>query len=257
LSSAATLPRERALTVLLPVVTAAVVLSVWQVIARHWSIPAVILPAPSDVWTQLAGAWKELLYQAWFTGAEAVAACILSGVLGAAVAAMLASSPFLRDMLYPNLVAFQLIPKIALAPLFVIWLGIDSPSRLVFSTFISFFPVAIGTLTGLMGTNPNAIRLCQSLTASKSQIFRHVQVPYALPFFFSGMKVAATLSVIGIIVGEFISSKHGLGSYILLAGSRSETPRIFAALVVLCAIGLALYGAIAWCESRVRKAWRG
>jgi NitT/TauT family transport system permease protein len=169
---------------------------------------------------------------------------------------VLASSKLLREMLYPNLIVFQLIPKIALAPLFVIWLGIDAPSRLVFSTFISFFPVAIGTLTGLLGTNPNAIRLCRSLTASPGQIFRHVQVPYALPFFFSGMRVAATLSVIGIIVGEFISSKHGLGSYILLAGSRAETARIFAALVVLCAIGLALYGAIAALEWNVRRSWR-
>jgi NitT/TauT family transport system permease protein len=257
LPSAATPSRERALTLILPTMTAIVVLGFWQLLAKHWSIPAVILPAPSDVWQQLVAAWRELGYQACFTGAEAVVACLLSGVLGALVAAMLASSRFLRDMLYPNLVAFQLIPKIALAPLFVIWLGIDSPSRLVFSTFISFFPVAIGALTGLLGTNPNAIRLCQSLTASKSQIFRHVQVPYALPFFFSGMKVASTLSVIGIIVGEFISSKHGLGSYILLAGSRAETPRIFAALVVLCAIGLALYGIIAWCELCMQKAWRG
>jgi NitT/TauT family transport system permease protein len=254
MSSAA---REQALTVVLPLATAFVALGAWQAVARHWAIPAVILPAPTDVWHQLTADWGDLLYQAWFTGAESVVACVLSGLLGAAVAALLASSLALREMLYPNLVAFQLIPKIALAPLFVIWLGIDAPSRLVFSIFISFFPVAIGTLTGLMGTDPTAIRLCESLTATRSQIFRHVQVPYALPFFFSGMKVAATLSVIGIIVGEFISSKHGLGSYILLAGSRAETARIFAALVVLCGLGLALYGAIAWCELRVRRAWRG
>ncbi|HEY0181540.1 MAG TPA: ABC transporter permease [Rhodopila sp.] len=242
---------------LLPLLTAALFLCCWQAAAKLWAIPPVLLPAPSDVARQLAASWGELLFQAGFTGAEAVTACVLSGVLGALVAVTLAASPLLRDMLYPNLVAFQLIPKIALAPLFVIWLGIDAPSRLVFSTFISFFPVAISTLTGLLGTSRDAIRLCQSLTASPSQIFRHVQVPYALPFFFSGMKVAATLSVIGIIVGEFISSKHGLGSYILLAGSRAETARIFAALVVLCAIGLALYGVIAWLEFRVRKAWRG
>jgi NitT/TauT family transport system permease protein len=178
-------------------------------------------------------------------------------VLGVGIAAMLASSPLLREMLYPNLVLFQLIPKIALAPLFVVWLGIDAPSRLVFSTFISFFPVALNTLTGLLSANGNAIRLCQSLTATESQIFRRIRVPYALPYFFSGMKVAATLSVIGIIVGEFISSNHGIGSYILLAGSRAETAKIFAALVVLCAIGLGLYGVIAWMELRVRKAWRG
>ena len=248
---------EQALTILLPVLTAALFLAFWQIAVKAWAVPTVILPAPSDITHQLSAVWGELLYQASFTGSEAILACVFSALLGAGTAAMLASSPLLRDMLYPNLVLFQLIPKIALAPLFVIWLGIDAPSRLVFSTFISFFPVAIGTLTGLLGTNPNAIRLCQSLTASPGQIFRHVQVPYALPFFFSGMRVASTLSVIGIIVGEFISSKHGLGSYILLAGSRAETARIFAALVVLCAIGLGLYGIIAFLEWRVKKAWRG
>jgi NitT/TauT family transport system permease protein len=249
--------REQVLTIALPVLTAVIFIAIWQMVAKFSHVPAVLLPAPSDIAVQLAATWKDLLYQASFTGSEALAACFLSAVLGAVVAAMLAASPVLREMLYPNLVAFQLIPKIALAPLFVIWLGIDAPSRLVFSIFISFFPVAIGTLTGLLGTNANAIRLCQSLTATPSQIFRHVQVPYALPFFFSGMKVAATLSVIGIIVGEFISSKHGLGSYILLAGSRAETARIFAALLVLCVIGLALYGVIAWFELCVRRAWRG
>ncbi|HVY15815.1 MAG TPA: ABC transporter permease [Rhodopila sp.] len=237
--------------------TAIVLLVVWQAATRIWSIQPVILPAPTDVLHQLAIAWPDLLRESVYTGVESFAACALSAVLGGGVAAMLASSPLLRDILYPNLVAFQLIPKIALAPLFVIWLGIDAPSRLTFSVFISFFPVAIGTLTGLLDTNPNVIRLCRSLTATRSQIFRQVQVPYALPFFFSGLKVAATLSVIGIIIGEFISSKRGIGSYILLAGSRAETARIFAALLVLCVIGLAQYGVIAYLETRVRKAWRG
>ena len=248
---------ERALTVILPAVTAVLFLGCWQATAKHWAISAVILPAPTDILHALAGEWAYLLLQAYYTGSEALLACILSGVLGALIASLLASSGLLREMLYPNLVAFQLIPKIALAPLFVIWLGIDAPSRLVFSIFISFFPVAIGALTGLTSTNPSAIRLCRSLSASRWQIFCHVQVPYALPFFFSGMKVAATLSVIGIVVGEFISSKHGLGSTILLAGSRAETPRIFAALLVLCIVGLALYAIVAWAEIRVRKAWRG
>jgi len=249
--------REQVLGVALPVATAAAILIVWQAAVRIWSIRPVILPAPTDVLHQLALAGGDIVREALYTGIESLAACALSGILGGAVAGALASSTLLREMLYPNLVAFQLIPKIALAPLFVIWLGIEAPSRLTFSVFISFFPVAIGTLTGLLGTPPNAIRLCQSLTATKGQIFRQVQVPYALPFFFSGLKVAATLSVIGIIIGEFISSKRGIGSYILVAGSRAETARIFAALAVLCAIGLAQYGLIAYLEHRVRKAWRG
>jgi len=249
--------RERTLTLALPFATAAVFLIAWQTVTRVWSIQPVILPAPTDVLQQLATAWPDLLRESLYTGAESVTACILSGLLGFATAALLASSRLLKDILYPNLIAFQLIPKIALAPLFVIWLGIDAPSRLTFSVFISFFPVAIGTLTGLLSPNPNLIRLCQSLTATKSQIFRQIQIPYALPFFFGGLKVAATLSVIGIIIGEFISSKRGIGSYILLAGSRAETARIFAALIVICAIGLAQYGLIALLESRLRKAWRG
>lgn len=248
---------EGALTIILPVLTAAVFFAAWQAVTKLLAIPAVILPAPSDIVHQLIATWGDLLYQACFTGGESVLACILSAILGAGLAAMLAISPVLRDMLCANLVAFQVIPKVALAPLFVVWLGIGAPSRLVFSVFISFFPVAITTLTGLLATEPNAVRLCRSLTATRSQIFRHVQIPYAMPFFFSGMRVAATLSVIGIIIGEFISSNNGLGSYILLASSRADTARIFAALVVLCVIGLALYGAIAWLELRLFKAWRG
>jgi NitT/TauT family transport system permease protein len=249
--------RDHVLSVALPVLTAALILLIWQASVAIWAIRPVILPAPSDVVRQLWGGWADIVHEALYTAVESACACALSGLLGGAVAALLASSPLIREALYPNLVAFQLIPKIALAPLFVIWLGIDAPSRLTFAVFISFFPVAIGTLTGLLGTDPNAVRLCRSLTATPSQIFRQVQVPYALPFFFSGLKVAATLSVIGIIIGEFISSKRGIGSYILLAGSRAETARIFAALTVLCAIGLAQYGLIAFLEHRVRKAWRG
>lgn len=241
---------------MLPTITALVFFAAWQTVAKLLAIPAVILPAPSDIMQQLIATWGELLYQACFTGGESVLACILSAALGAGLAAMLATSSILRDMLYANLVAFQVIPKIALAPLFVVWLGIGAPSRLVFSVFISFFPVAISTLTGLLATEPDAIRLCRSLTASDGQIFRHVQVPYAMPFFFSGMRVAATLSVIGIIIGEFISSNNGLGSYILLASSRADTARIFAALVVLCVIGLGLYGTIAWLELRLLRSWR-
>lgn len=248
---------ERALAIILPAITAVIALAAWQSAAKLLAVPAVILPAPSDIVRQLIASWGELLYQACFTGGESALACILSAILGAGLAAMLATSPVLRDMLYANLVAFQVIPKIALAPLFVVWLGVGAPSRLVFSVFISFFPVVISTLTGLLATEPDAVRLCRSLTATKSQTFRHVQVPYAVPFFFSGMRVAATLSVIGIIIGEFISSNNGLGSYILLASSRADTARIFAALVVLCGIGLALYGIIAALELCLLRTWRG
>lgn len=248
--------RPDAAQILWPALTGAVVLAAWQSATLYWTINKVILPGPGDVWRALYTGWAGLLYEAGFTGTEAVVACLLSGLLGAAVAILLASATWLREMLLPNLVLFQLVPKIALAPVFVIWLGIDAPSRLAFSVFISFFPVALGSLTGLLETDRNALMLCRSLGARPWQSFWHVRVPYALPFFFSGMKVASTLSVIGIIIGEFISSRHGLGSAILLAGSRAETPRIFAALVILCLIGLAIYGVIAGLEARWQRGWR-
>jgi NitT/TauT family transport system permease protein len=141
--------------------------------------------------------------------------------------------------------------------LFVFWLGIAASSRLTYAVFISFFPVALSTMAGLARTDVNMVRLCQALTAKRWQIFFFVRVPYALPYFFSGVKVAATISVIGIVVGEFISAREGLGYYIELAGSRGETAHIFDALIILCMIGLLLYGITLQAERMVRKWWRG
>ena len=174
-------------------------------------------------------------------------------MLGVALAIAVTYSPLVRDTLYPNLVLFQLIPKIALAPLFVVWLGINSESRIAFSVFISFFPVVISAIVGFAGTDPSTLRLCRSLTASDWQSFVMVRFPFALPAIFSGMKIAMTMAIIGVIIGEFISAKAGLGFYILYASSRMQTAVIFAALFVLCMIGVSLYGAVALAERHVRN----
>jgi NitT/TauT family transport system permease protein len=178
-------------------------------------------------------------------------------MLGSLVAALLCSSQLARDALYPNLVLFQLIPKIALAPLFVFWMGVGAPSRLVYSIFVSFFPVALATMEGLNRTDPLCLRLCRSIGASNWQTFFAVRVPFAMPYFFSGVKVAATMSVIGVVVGEFISAREGIGFYILLSQSHGDTTAIFVALIVLCAIGLGIYGATVLVESLIKARWRG
>ena len=193
---------------------------------------------------------------AWATGSEALLAFILSCVLGAATAAILSSSVLAFETFYPNLVVFQIIPKIALAPLFTFWLGIAATSRLSYSIFISFFPVALSTMTGLARTDASALLLCRALGASRWQTFFAVRVPYALPYFFSGAKVAATMSIIGIVIGEFISANEGLGYYILRAQSYGQTATIFAALVVLCALGLLLYVLPVQLERMMRRWWR-
>jgi NitT/TauT family transport system permease protein len=158
-------------------------------------------------------------------------------------------------MLYPNLVLFQLIPKIALAPLFVVWLGISSESRVAFAAFVSFFPIVISAALGFASTEATTLRLCRSLTASEWQCFLMVRFPFALPAIFSGMKIAMTMAIIGVIIGEFISAKAGLGFYILYASSRMETGVIFAALLVLCVIGVGLFGAVALAEMLVRRVY--
>jgi NitT/TauT family transport system permease protein len=237
--------------IILPLATAAVVLLIWQAIVTALRIPAVILPPPVEIAGELWWHLPVLLSHAVPTTLDSLMAFSLATALGVGLAVVLTYSPLLRDMLYPNLVAFQLVPKVALAPLFVVWLGISSESRVTFATFISFFPVVISAAVGFASTEASALRLCRSLTASQWQQFLMVRFPFALPAIFSGMKIAMTMA----IIGEFISAKAGLGFYILYASSRMETGVIFAAPFVLCVIGVALFGAVALAEQLVRRSY--
>jgi NitT/TauT family transport system permease protein len=239
--------------IILPLATAAAFLLAWQLIASGLRIPAVILPTPTDIAAQL---WRELpllVHHAVPTTLDSLVAFALATGLGMVFAGAMTYSPLLRDTLYPNLVLFQLVPKVALAPLFVVWLGISSESRVAFATFVSFFPVVVSAALGFASAEASSLRLCRSLTATKWQSFALVRFPFALPAIFSGMKIAMTMAVIGVIIGEFISAKAGLGFYILYASSRMETAVVFAALFVLCAIGAVLFGAVALGEMLVRR----
>lgn len=238
--------------VILPVATAAAALALWQSVCGLFHVPAVILPAPTEVAVELWHILPLLLRQAVPTTLDSLSAFAIATALGIALAIAITYSPIIRDVFYPNLVAFQLVPKVALAPLFVVWLGITSESRVAFSTFTCFFPVVISAVVGFSSTDSSALRLCRSLTASNWQSFLLVRFPFALPAIFSGMKIAITMAVIGVIIGEFISAKAGLGYYILYAGSRMDTPAIFAALFMLCMIGVTLFGAVALAERQVR-----
>lgn len=253
-SGAARLPSLRRLRpVILPIATAGVVLLLWQEVCAAFHIPRVILPAPSEISAELWHLLPTLLREAVPTTLDSLAAFALASALGVGLAVALTYSPLIRDTLYPNLVAFQIIPKVALAPMFVVWLGISSQSRIAFSTFVCFFPVVISAVVGFANVDASTLRLCRSLTASDWQTFRLVRFPFALPAIFSGMKIAMTMAVIGVIIGEFISAKAGLGFYILYASSRMETAAIFAALFTLCMIGAALFGAVAFAERLVRR----
>jgi NitT/TauT family transport system permease protein len=239
--------------VILPIATAGAGLTLWQVACTLFRVPQVILPAPSEIAVELWRILPVLAKNAVPTTLDSLTSFALATVLGVAIAIAVTYSPLIRDTFYPNLVAFQLVPKVALAPLFVVWLGITSESRVAFSAFTCFFPVVISSVVGFANTDASTLRLCKSLTASDWQSFMLVRFPFALPAIFSGMKIAITMAVIGVIIGEFISAKAGLGYYILYASSRMDTAAIFAALFVLCMIGVALFGAVALAERQVRN----
>lgn len=235
--------------VALPALTALTALVLWQMTVKLGHVPAAILPSPTEILQKLVRFHGLIFAQAMPTTLETLIAFAISVPLAIVLAIAMTFSTFVNRALYPNLIFFQLIPKIALAPLFIVWLGIGTESRVAFSVFISFFPILIATIAGLQAIDRDMLKLCRSVKASDWQIMFHIRLPYSLPFIFSGMKVAVTLSVIGIVVGEFIGSSKGLGYLILFASSRQETDVSLAAITVLCIIGLFLYGLVALAES--------
>jgi NitT/TauT family transport system permease protein len=236
-------------SIVLPLGLAAIVLVGWQLAVTLGHIPPVILPSPVSITKYIIERYDILLMHAVPTTLESAAAFVLATLLGIALAIIITYSQIAREALYPNLIFFQLIPKIALAPLFIIWLGIGSQSRIAFSVFIAFFPVVIATSAGFANVDKGMLRLCRALTASEWQIFTSVRFPAALPHIFSGMKIAITLAIIGVIIGEFITAQAGLGYLIIFATARADTEISMAAIVVLCICGLLLYGLVALGES--------
>jgi len=249
-------PVRRLRALALPIATAAAALIGWEIFVHVAKIHPVVLPPPIAVLDKLVRFFPLIFQNAIPTTLESLAAFLLASLLGIALAIIVTYSVPLREALWPNLVLFQLIPKIALAPLFIVWLGIGTESRVTFALFITFFPMLVATAAGLENVDRDMIKLCRSVGATRWQIMFSVRFPSSLPFIFSGMKIAITLAIIGVVVGEFITSQAGLGYLILFASSRQETALTLAAIVMLCVVGLALYGAVVLGEW-IMKRWYG
>lgn len=244
---------ERSRVVALPVGAAIAFVLAWQFTVTAFHVSDVILPPPADVIAQFADHYSIMFKHLVPTAIEAVLSFAIAVPFGVILATIMTMSKLARQTLYPNIILFQIIPKIAVAPLFIIWLGIGMPSRVTFAVFISFFPVLISTTTGLRSVGPELIKLCQSVGASRWQVLWKVGFPTALPFIFNGMKITVTMSVIGIVVGEFIAAQRGLGVLILFASSHEQTDLCLAAIALLCALGLVLYGLVAGAEILMRR----
>lgn len=238
----------------LPLATACGALLLWQAVVGWWQIPAVLLPSPGAVGLRLVDDAPLLLSDAGVTCGKSLAAFGLALVVGIGVATLMTLQPRTREAMQPQVVLFQLVPKVALGPLFITWFGIGWSSRIAFAMFVSVFPIVIGALTGFSRVDRATLQMLQACRASRWQLFRHLQLPGGLPYIFAGAKVAATMAFTGATVGEFLSAQSGLGYAILNAASVSDTPLIFAALALLCASGAALYAGVAALETRVRHA---
>lgn len=238
----------------LPLAFFALVLIAWEAAVRATGASSMVIVPPSAVVAVLAQHHAILAIHALPTFLETATGFALAAALGIALGTAIAASERVRQAIYPNMVLFQVIPKVALAPLFIVWLGVGSPSRLAFAVFIAFFPVAVATAAGLSGTSRTALRLCRSLTASGWQTFVFVRFPFAVPYIFAGLKVGVTMAVIGVVVGEFVTAQAGLGYIVMFASSAAETALAFAAILLLCAVGLVLYGVVALAELAARRA---
>jgi len=224
-----------------PVATALLLVSLWEWLSRNGAINARLLPAPSAVWATLAHSIDVLLEQALPTFWGALAGIVLAALLGIALAMAVSFSRTLMQAIYPTVVFFQLIPKVALAPVFLIWFGTGWTANVLFSMFIAFFPVVVATITGLGAAPANYESLCRSLTMSRLKFFLKIRLPFALPYIFSGLRIGVTFAVIGVVLGEFITAQVGLGYIILFSANNFETSLLLAAILLLCAVGIALF----------------
>lgn len=239
--------------ILPPLAVTIVVLVAWELAIDIFDVSEFVLSKPTEIVAEL-GASRELLTDAsWYTFREIVWGFLLSAAVGIAIALLLAVSRAADRALYPLVVAFQTVPKVALAPIFVLWFGYGILPKMLLIATIAFFPVALNMRTGLNAVDPNLLLLVRSVGASRWQILRKIQLPNSLPYLFAGLKIAITFSVIGAVVAEFAGSSQGLGYLIEYASTQLDTRLVFAALLVISALGLALYYAVALLERLIAR----
>jgi NitT/TauT family transport system permease protein len=234
--------RDALLAIALPAVTLVVLLALWDWTVVYFTIPSTLLARPGAVVSELYyGVTSGLLGRhTLITLQEVVYGFLLGAFAGFALGAVVAESTWTRMALYPFLVAFQMIPKVAIAPLFIIWLGYGVSSKVAFTASITFFPVVINTIVGLRSVDAEVLEMMRVFRATRWQTFWRVKLSFALPYLFASLEVAMVLSVIGAIVAEFVGATGGLGYLILQEMHKLETARVFALLVVLSVLGIVL-----------------
>ena len=216
-------------------------LLVWEVLVRVTGVPAFLLPAPSDIAVYMVRDWQVLLAATLSTSYITLVGFALAVVIGLVLAVLLVMSERVERALYPLIIIVQVIPKVAIAPVLVVWLGFGDAPKLTLTVLIAFLPVVLNAVLGMKSLNPDLVNLYRSLKATRFQEFVHLRFPNAIPYIVEGAKMAVMLALIGAVVGEFTSGTAGLGYLIASSSARLETVRAFATFPILAVIGIIFF----------------
>jgi NitT/TauT family transport system permease protein len=236
------------------VASAVGLLLMWEVLVRFFGVHVFVLPAPSQILWEAVDRHRLYLHHFWVTLYETLAGFLLAAVVGVIMAVGIVYSRFLLNATYHLIVALQIVPKVAIAPLLLIWAGYGVTSKVLLALLVAFFPVVVNMVTGLRAVEADLLELCRILHSGRWLEFYKVRLPNALPYLFSGLKVASTLAVIGAVIGEFVGGNEGLGYLIIIAQTELRAQMAFASLLGLSILGLALFGGLSVAE-RLLMPW--
>ena len=244
--------RTRPHVPLIPLVFVVFVLT-WEGVVRVFKVQAFIVPPPTAIWKALLGGITSRLFleHFWITFSETLLGFVIAAAAGIVLGAVIAQFQLVEKTFYPYLVALQTLPKIAVAPLIIVWFGFGISSKVVIAAMVAFFPVLVNVIVGLKTIDQSKLDLMRSLNASRWQTFRLVKLPNALPFVFGGLDIAIVFSVLGAIVGEFVGAQKGLGNLILQYNFALDIAGVFAVLILLSGLGVALHLAIQALQKRL------
>jgi NitT/TauT family transport system permease protein len=234
---------------LTPIAGILVFLAIWQAGVMLSKVPAYLLPAPTQIAETFIDEFPKLLRHGWVTTYEMLLGYLLAVAVAIPLAIAITSSQRFDAFVMPTMLFFQVVPKVAVAPLFLVWFGVGVLPKVLVAFLISFFPIVIDTAVGLRSMSSEMNDLARSMGASRLQIFAQFRLPTSLPYLFSGLKVAATLAIAGAVVGEFVGADKGLGYLLLVTNSNMETSLMFSTLVGLTFIGLVFFYFVELLES--------
>jgi NitT/TauT family transport system permease protein len=230
--------RDRRAELIYPVLAGGVLLAIWELGTRALHVPVYLFPPPSSVLAATIENWQLLLRESWITGIEILAGYAVSILVGIPLALAIFQWPIFSKSIYPLLISSQAMPKVAVAPLFVVWFGFGLMPKVLIAFLIAFFPIVINTVMGLAAIEREKIYLAQSMGLSAFDTFRLIRLPDALPSIFAGLKISITLAVVGAVVGEFVGGDGGLGYQLMVANGSMDTPLLFAGILALTVLGV-------------------